>query len=71
MKAKNVGQITIQEPTINNEQIKLLRRKITDKMCKDIDFCKSMITAALKARGIKHKDVISHDEYLKLVAEHY
>jgi hypothetical protein len=59
------------EPTINSEQINILRRKICDMMCKDRDFCLKIISAALRTGGIKHWDAISNEEHNKLLAEHY
>lgn len=56
--------------SINKEQVTTLRRKVTDKMCKDPRFCLAVIAAALRIGGIKHNDILADSERHALVSNH-
>lgn len=55
---------------LNSEQIKTLRRRVSDVICKDHDICIKVIILALKTGKIKHYDIISEDERIALLNSH-
>jgi len=44
--------------TKNNDTMSVLRRRITDKMCKDPDFLHSVTGLAIEEGAIKYTDVL-------------
>lgn len=69
---KIVGQLPVgREPTLNEEQIRLLRRRAADRMCKDTGFCIDVIRLALQAGQIKHHDVIAESELRIILSGKY
>jgi len=44
--------------TKNNDTMSVLRRRITDKMCKDQDFLHSVTGLAIEEGAIKYTDVL-------------
>lgn len=44
-----------------------LRRRIADKLCKDEGFLDTMISVAIEEGAIKHRDLLSHKDTVKLL----
>lgn len=60
---KIIGYIHIPaQTTLNTEQITTLRRRVADKMCKNKNFCLSIIQLALQQGAVKHHDIMAHEE---------
>ena len=50
------------------EKVKVtLRRRITDKLCKDEKFLDEMIGAAIEVGGIKHTDILTNKEIIEIL----
>jgi hypothetical protein len=52
---------------ITKDTKKTLRRRITDKLCKDEKFLNEMIGAAIEIGGIKHTDILNTKDIRKIL----
>lgn len=52
---------------INTEVKVTLRRRIADKLCKDEGFLDTMIGVAIEEGAIKHSDILTHQDTVKLL----
>jgi hypothetical protein len=52
---------------LNTDKMTTLRRRITDKLCKDGDFLVSVAALAVEEGAIKHTDILDHTEVRDLL----